>query len=171
MVTRKVVELGLLPQRAPFARGTSGYALKLPLQNALIMTSSVSQLAVDDCGATTLSAVPGAPDSPLSPLSPLLPAWPGGPAGPGSPFSPASPFSPLTSLTPSELPARANAASRATVIENARMRRPPGRGYRCVRVFRMENAAMSSFSTITECLNLDHLTGDKLCDDLREAGG
>jgi hypothetical protein len=44
-VTRKVVELGLLPQRAPFARGTSGYALKLPLQNALIMTSSASQVA------------------------------------------------------------------------------------------------------------------------------
>src|SRR6516164_4793842 len=103
MVTRKVVELGLLPQRAPFARGTSGYTLKLPLQNALIMTSSVSQLAVDDCGATTLSAVPGAPASPLSPLSP------------------ASPFSPLTSLTSSEQPARANAASRATVIENARL--------------------------------------------------
>src|SRR5262245_65571648 len=91
MVTRKVVELGLLPQRAPFARGTSGYVLKLPLQYALIMTSSVSQLAVDDCGGTTLSAVPGAPASPLSPLSPLLPAGPGGPAAPGSPFSPASP--------------------------------------------------------------------------------
>jgi hypothetical protein len=32
IVTRKVVELGLLPQRAPFARGTSGYALNVPLQ-------------------------------------------------------------------------------------------------------------------------------------------
>jgi hypothetical protein len=32
MVTRKVVERGLLPQRAPFSRGTRGYALNVPLQ-------------------------------------------------------------------------------------------------------------------------------------------
>jgi hypothetical protein len=32
IVTRKVVERGLLPQRAPFSRGTSGYALNVPLQ-------------------------------------------------------------------------------------------------------------------------------------------
>jgi hypothetical protein len=32
IVTRKVVERGLLPQRAPFSKGTSGYALNAPLQ-------------------------------------------------------------------------------------------------------------------------------------------
>src|SRR5262249_8094637 len=32
IVTRRVVERGLLPQRAPFSRGTSGYALNAPLQ-------------------------------------------------------------------------------------------------------------------------------------------
>jgi len=32
IVTRRVVERGLLPQRAPFSRGTSGCALNVPLQ-------------------------------------------------------------------------------------------------------------------------------------------
>jgi len=32
IVTRKVVERGLLPQGAPFSRGISGYALNVPLQ-------------------------------------------------------------------------------------------------------------------------------------------
>jgi hypothetical protein len=32
IVTRRVVERGLLPQRAPFSRGTNGYALNVPLQ-------------------------------------------------------------------------------------------------------------------------------------------
>jgi hypothetical protein len=77
--------------------------LNVPVQYALIISSSASHEAVDDCGATTLSVAPGAPFSPS------------GPAGPGSPFSPMSPFSPLTSFARSEQLPRASPATNVTI--------------------------------------------------------
>src|SRR3979409_2681762 len=82
------------------------------------MISSASHEAVDDCGDTTRSVVPGVPESPLSPFSPFSPLSPFPPAGPGCPGSPFSPttFSPLGA---SEQPTKASTATKVTIIDNA----------------------------------------------------
>ena len=97
IVTRRVVELGLAPQRAPFVRGTSGYLVKVPVQYALIMTSSVWHDAVDDWGATTLRS--------YRPRRIALWSW-----------RPGIALSPLNSFGGSEQPARASAPTNVTGI-------------------------------------------------------
>ena len=77
--------------------------VKVPVQYALIMISSVWHDAVDDWGATTLSVVPATPGSPF------------GPGGPGSPLSP------LDSFGASEQPARASAPANVTGIHHPRI--------------------------------------------------
>src|SRR5580700_6850426 len=62
--------------------------------------------------------VPEAPGGPAGPIGPVSPLTPCGPCGPASPCGPAGP------CEPSKQPASANAATRATIANEARMENP-----------------------------------------------